>query len=86
MDNYYFTLDSNAKRFIQFIVDEWSADDQSTKHSFFSCLIKLLIKNHPVGIPILCNIRIKSNENAKEAVQFRFAEYLVNKLAGLQAN
>lgn len=33
----------------------------------------------------MCNIRIKSIENAKETVQFRFAEYLVNKLTGSQS-
>ena len=85
MDNYYFTLDQNAKRFIQYIVEEWETE-KAAENNFYSELILILIEKYPVCVPILSNIRIKPNENDKETVQFRFVEYLVNKLNGPQAN
>jgi hypothetical protein len=38
MDNYYFTLDQNAKRFIQYIVEEWETE-KASENNFYSELI-----------------------------------------------
>jgi hypothetical protein len=73
MDNYYFTLDGNSKRFIQYLILEWHQSLNGPSNKFYSNLIVNMIQEYPICIPILSNVRISPNENDKEKSSSRFA-------------
>lgn len=75
MDNYYFTLDSNAKKFIEYLVGAWN-QSRLQKHkdfSFYSKLLVLAIDFYPIVVPLLSSIRLEDEGGSR-----RFVELLSN--------
>ena len=77
MDNYYFTLDGNAKRYVQYLACHWaSLTDQKQTSKVCLALIRQLIDSYPVAVPLLCTTRVAVNGASK-----RFVEVLVEHIS-----
>jgi hypothetical protein len=70
MDNYYFALDKNAKRFLQFLTIDWTESKGESLAATIAILQELL-ERYPIAIPLLCATRITDNNVAS-----RFIEYV----------
>ena len=80
MDNYYFTLDNNGKKYVQFIVNEWYnllANREDKKASVCLSLMQNLISLYPIALPIFCTTRIYLPNNITK----RFVEVLVENIS-----
>lgn len=74
MDNYYFSLDKNGKRFVQYLTLDWV---ESKQHSGANlAIIKELIQKYPIAIPLLASTRVTI-----EDVSSRFIELLVRDIS-----
>jgi hypothetical protein len=73
MDNYYFSLDKNAKRFIQYLTVDW-VESKGTSSNI--SILKELISKYPIAIPLLCSTRL-TFENSSS----RFIELLVREIS-----
>lgn len=71
IDNYYFTLDSNAKKFIEYLVQVWdeSRVESSPELPFYSKIIKSLVELYPIAIPILCSVRLNDQGGSKRFIE-----------------
>jgi hypothetical protein len=77
MDNYYFTLDNNAKKYVQYLVNEWIRLVNSNEVKLASICLSLmqnLITLYPISLPLFCTTRIYLANNATK----RFIEVLVD--------
>lgn len=80
MDNYYFTLDNNSKKYVQFVVNEWFillTNKENTKASVCLSLMKNLISLYPVALPLFCTTRVYLPNNVTK----RFVEVLVDNMS-----
>ena len=73
MDNYYFSLDKNTKRFIQFLTIDWV--EAKNLNSTIQ-IVKKVIKNYPITIPLLCSTKVTIENNS-----CRFIEYIVKNIS-----
>jgi hypothetical protein len=79
MDNYYFTLDNNAKRYIQYLVNEWMNLVNSKEEKFASTsliIMQNMISLYPIALPLFCTTRIYLANNSTK----RFTEVLVGNI------
>lgn len=66
MDNYYFTLDSNAKRYVQYLVSNWIDlvnNKQERLASITLSFMKNLIQAYPISLPLFCTTRVHLPNN-----------------------
>jgi hypothetical protein len=79
MDNFYFTLDNNSKRYIHYLASEWYNlinNKQENNALILISFIRNLISQYPIAIPLLSATRIYLSNNTTK----RFVEVLVDSL------
>lgn len=80
MDNYYFTLDNNAKKYVQYLVNDWIRllnSNEAKLSSISLSLMENLITLYPVSLPLFCTTRIYLANNVTK----RFIEVLVDNIS-----
>lgn len=61
MDNYYFTLNPNSKKFLEYLVALWFDhfnNNNSNLFSFYSKLVQQALLDYPVSLCIIANTRV----------------------------
>lgn len=66
MDNYYFSLDKNAKKFVQFLTIDW-VESQGTSSTI--SLLRELITKYPISIPLLCSSRVTVGNSSNRFIE-----------------
>ena len=66
MDNYYFNLEPNSKKFLEHSCLVWK--NASPASNLETQLIREIIKNYPISVPILASVRLEV-----ESINVRFA-------------
>lgn len=71
IDNYYFTLDSNSKKFIEYLVHTWNQQRLSSGQDFvfYNELIKNLIQNYPIAVPLLSSTRVNVEGGTRRFIE-----------------
>lgn len=69
MDNYYFTLDNNSKRFIQFIASNCTSNNASEIDSTTTLILKKLTADYPISLPLLSSTRVPYKTVSKKFVE-----------------
>lgn len=70
MDNYYFNLDSNGKKFVEYAVTEWNEQRKNAGPllNFYTSLLTELVAEYPITIPLLSSVRLPHGESSKRFV------------------
>ena len=75
MDNFYFSLDKNAKKFTQYLTIDWTEAKEADRETTIS-IVEETIKRYPIIIPLFCSTRVPSGQTS-----CRFIEFMVNNIS-----